>query len=210
MSSSLNELRNFRPNKSNSNGSNSSSKLASGRKRIRAMSDSSDDEHVKKQVTTSPSKQQPTQNGTTATMSVKDKEERYHIFRQIVDTSVDALILQDFLVQNNWDVQKAFDALQANPKYSSKNHSTPDSVPSPSKAFTSTEAPREQKQHKVKCYSFYVRFDGTKTKIFDFNRIRSGMYATVVEVVAVMMTDMVGICTKCTIAMKTVTMTRHI
>lgn len=227
MSSSLNELRNFRLNKVNSNGSNSSSKLASGRKRIRAMSDSSDDEHTKKQPTTSLPKPQPTENGTSTTLSVKDKEERYHIFRQIVDSSVDALILQDFLVQNNWDVQKAFDALLANPKYSSKKHSTPDSVQSPSKPlnsanFSPTETissnsterapPREQKQNKVK-FSFNFTFISEElTKIFDFNRIKSGAHVTavVMEVVAVVMRDLVGICIKCTTAMKTVMMIRHI
>lgn len=158
MSSSLSELRNFRLNKGNAsvNGANPSSKLATGRKRIRAMSDSSDDEHAKKQ-TTPP--QKTTQNGTTvATLTTKDKEERFRIFRDIVDPSVDGLILQDFLVQNGWDVQKAYDALQENPNYkNSGKHSTPDIKSSPSVSTNhslnaSVEVVREQKhkQNKVK------------------------------------------------------------
>lgn len=130
MSSSLSELRNFRLNKgsANTNGANPSNKLANGRKRIRAMSDSSDDEHIKKQATP----QKPIENGKTSStmpLTTKDKEERFHIFRAIVDQNVESLILQDFLVRNDWDVQKAYDALQENPKYkNSGKHSSPDLV----------------------------------------------------------------------------------
>lgn len=132
MSSSLSELRNFRVNKgtASTNGASPSSKLATGRKRIRAISDSSDDEHAKKQVTP----EKPTQNGTTAvTLTTKDKEERFHILREIVGQGVDSLILQDFLVQNDWDVQKAYDTLQQSPKFkNSGKHSTPEIRQSPS------------------------------------------------------------------------------
>lgn len=149
MSSSLSELRNFRVNKAQ-NGANPSSKLASGRKRIRAMSDSSDDDHAKKHA----SPQKPVQNGTTAgTLTVKEKEERFLLFREIIDKSVDSLILQDILAKNDWNVEKAYDAIQENPKYASGKHSSPAAVQSnhssPSK---SSPAPtvKEKKQSKVK------------------------------------------------------------
>lgn len=132
MSSSLSELRNFRVNKgtASTNGANPSSKLATGRKRIRAISDSSDDEHAKKQVTP----EKPTQNGTTAvTLTTKDKEERFHLLREIVEQSVDSLTLQDFLVRSDWDVQKAYDTLQESPKFkNSVKHSTSEIKQSPS------------------------------------------------------------------------------
>lgn len=133
MSSSLSELRNFRPNKG-TNG-NSSNKLATGRKRIRAMSDSSDDEHAKRASSSSP--QKPIQNGTALT--TKDKEERYKVFREIVDQSVHSLILQDFLIQNGWDVQKAFDALQEDPKYKNTGtQSSPDFQQKPTVSVNSS------------------------------------------------------------------------
>ena len=159
MSSSLSELRNFRLNKANAstNGASSSSKLASGRKRIRVISDSSDDEQAKKLA----SPQKPTQNGTTAVeLTTKDKEERFHIFREIVVQKVDSLILQDFLVRNDWDVQKAYDAMQDDPKYKdSGKHSSPTIIiKSPSvSANDSLNASVEEvkgqrhKQNKVNC-----------------------------------------------------------
>lgn len=148
MSSSLSELRNFRLNKAqNANGT--PSKLATGRKRIRAMSDSSDDEHTKK--TASP--QKPTQNGT-ATLSVKEREERFLLFRETIDKSVDSLILQDYLSQNDWNVQKAYDALQENPKYASGKHSSPatsvQSTNVTSSRSPSTHVKVQNKQNKVK------------------------------------------------------------
>lgn len=154
MSSSLSELRNFRLNKGQQNGGNSSSKLASGRKRIRAISDSSDDEHTDKH--SSPEK--PVQNGkSTSTLSVKEKEERFHLFRETIDKSVDSLTLQDILARNDWDVQKAYDAIQENPKLASTNHSSPAKVisvqSSPSKSPTLTNV-KEKKQAKVKSIEF--------------------------------------------------------
>lgn len=159
MSSSLSDLRNFRMNKANANGSNPSNKLANGRKRIRAVSDSSDDEHTKQQTSPQMSPQKPILNGSVSTLTVKDKEERYKIFREIVDMTVDSLILQDFLLQNEWDVQKAFDALQKNPKYKdSGNHSSPvvqlatvspkNSTSASTEGFT--EPKRKHKQNKVR------------------------------------------------------------
>lgn len=159
MSSSLSDLRNFRMNKTSSNGTIPSNKLANGRKRIRAVSDSSDDEHVKQQTASQTSPSKPIQNGSASTLSVKDKEERYKIFREIVDNTVDSLTLQDFLVQNDWDIQMAFDALQANPKYKNTgNHSSPivqSALVSPkTETSTSTEGHSEprhkQKQNKVR------------------------------------------------------------
>lgn len=153
MSSSLSELRNFRLNKGQQNGGNSSSKLASGRKRIRAMSDSSDDEHADKHS----SPQKPVQNGkSTSDLSVKEKEERFHLFRETIDKSVDSLTLQDILARNDWDVQKAYDAIQENPKLASTNHSSPAKAisveSSPSKS-PSTNV-KEKKQSKVKSIEF--------------------------------------------------------
>lgn len=130
MSSSLSELRNFRLNKANG-GASSSNKLATGRKRIRAMSDSSDDDTKKQPTpTATPTKQTPTQNGTTEEnkLNVKDKEERYHLFRQIVDKNVDSLVLQDFLVRNDWDVQKAYDAIQESPNYRTLDDKSPPKI----------------------------------------------------------------------------------
>lgn len=175
MSSSLSELRNFRLNKANANGASSSSKLASGRKRIRAMSDSSDEEQAQKPTstttTTTPTKptttvttsttttptKSPTQNGIAdeKKLSVKEKEERYHLFREIVGKNVDSLTLQDFLVQNDWDVQKAYDALQENPQYQQlPDKSSPKSVQSiavSSSKFTnkSPELVKSKKHNKV-------------------------------------------------------------
>lgn len=153
MSSSLSELRNFRVNKASAstNGANSSSKLATGRKRIRAISDSSDDEQAKKLA----SPQKPTQNGTTAVaLSTKDKEERFHIFREIVVQKVDSLILQDFLVRNDWDVQKAYDAMQDDPKYKDTGkHSSPTIViksPSVSANHSLNASVEEAKEHRHK------------------------------------------------------------
>lgn len=159
MSSSLSELRNFRLNKASAstNGANSSSKLATGRKRIRAISDSSDDEQAKKVA----SPQKPTQNGkTTVALSTKDKEERFHIFREIVVQKVDSLILQDFLVRNDWDVQKAYDAMQDDPRYkdTGTNASPTIVIKSPSVSANhslnaSVEEVKEKKhkQNKVNC-----------------------------------------------------------
>lgn len=109
MSSSLSDLRSFRMNKT-TNGAAPSKKLATGRKRIRVISDSSDEENVETKPTPS-TPDKTTTNG----LSVKEKEERYNLLRQIVDTSVCSLLLQDFLVRNNWDVQKAFDAYNVSP-----------------------------------------------------------------------------------------------
>lgn len=142
MSSSLSELRNFRLNKAinNSNGASSSNKLATGRKRIRAISDSSDDEHTKKQPNiepTTPTQQpqsqeqqlsQPTENGTEVNekkLTTKDKEERFHLLRAAVDARIDALPLQDYLVQNDWDVQKAYYAIESSPKYKNIMQNSP-------------------------------------------------------------------------------------
>lgn len=138
----MSELRNFRMNKANG-------KLATGRKRIRAMSDSSDDE----QQQTSP--QKSTQNGTTTDGEVKEREERFHTFRTIVDHSVDSMVLQDILVQYDWDVQKAFDALQKNPKYKNSDSPSPPALQSPTVSTkdslnTSTEASRGKPKQKQK------------------------------------------------------------
>lgn len=174
MSSSLSELRNFRLNKAinNSNGANPSNKLATGRKRIRAISDSSDDEHTKKQPNIEPTTpvqpqepqlSQPTENGTQASenkLGVKEKEERFHLLRAAVDKKVDSLSLQDFLVQNDWDVQKSYDAIEQSPKFKSIIENSPTrptadafnistSSKSPSIANKSPELIKAQKKHKV-------------------------------------------------------------
>lgn len=156
MSSSLSELRNFRLNKANANGASSSTKLATGRKRIRAMSDSSDEEQTQQQSTSTKTTaiEQTTQNGTTneIKLSVKEKEERYHLFRQIVGKNVDSLILQDLLVHNNWDVQKSYDALQEDPDYKNvSNEISPVSVESVMGKFEhkSPELIKVHKQSKV-------------------------------------------------------------
>lgn len=177
MSSSLSELRNFRLNKAinNSNGANPSNKLATGRKRIRAISDSSDDEHIKKQPNIEPNTPvqsqshsdqpeeqlaQPTENGTHATekkLDVKEKEERFHLLRAAVDKKIDTLVLQDFLAQNDWDVQKAYDAIELNPKFkriieNSPTKPTSDAFNTSSKSPIANKSPeliRAQKKHKV-------------------------------------------------------------
>lgn len=175
MSSSLSELRNFRSNKAinNANGASPSNKLATGRKRIRAMSDSSDDEHSKKlpniEPTTpvqpqSPEQQlsHPTANGSEANekkLSTKEKEERFHLLREAVDKKVDSLALQDFLVQNDWDVQKAYYAVENSPKFknileNSPTKPTADSfiISTVSKSPIQNNSPeliRAQKKHKV-------------------------------------------------------------
>lgn len=179
MSSSLSELRNFRLNKA-TNGAIPSNKLASGRKRIRAISDSSDDEHIKKQPNTestspvqSQSQQQeqqqsqPTENGQSSEkkLSVKDKEERFHLLRATVDKKIDALTLQDFLVQNDWDVQQSYDAIERTPKYKSIMENSP-SKPTPQSFDISTsrsssignkspELIKAQKKHKVSFEYFF-------------------------------------------------------
>lgn len=168
MSSSLSELRNFRLNKAanNSNGANPSNKLATGRKRIRAMSDSSDDEqnikkhpNIESTPVQSPNKQE-IENGLTANdikLSVKDKEERFHLLRAAVDQKIDSLQLQDFLVQNDWIVEKAYEALENSPKYKSIMENSPSKPQpfdnSPSKSSSSVnKSPqliKAQKKHKV-------------------------------------------------------------
>lgn len=117
------------------------------------MSDSSDDEHADKHS----SPQKPVQNGkSTSDLSVKEKEERFHLFRETIDKSVDSLTLQDILARNDWDVQKAYDAIQENPKLASTNHSSPAKAisveSSPSKS-PSTNV-KEKKQSKVKSIEF--------------------------------------------------------
>lgn len=174
MSSSLSELRNFRLNKAinSSNGANPSNKLATGRKRIRAMSDSSDDEHIKKQPNIEPTTQAqsqaqqlspPTENGTQASekkLTTKEKEERFHLLRAAVDKKVESLLLQDFLVQNDWDVQKAYNAIEQTPKFrtiiensptkpTANTFNTSTSSKSPSIENKSPELIRAQKKHKV-------------------------------------------------------------
>lgn len=177
MSSSLSELRNFRLNKANaSNGGSPSTKLATGRKRIRQMTDSSEDEQTAENMakravapissSEAPAQQnQPTENGTAATaaedekkLSVKEKEERFHLFRNIVDKRIDSLVLQDFLVQNGWDVQNAYDALQESPKYKHLNEHSPQKSPllqstmpvtSSKSEHTPSEHTKSHNKHKV-------------------------------------------------------------
>lgn len=176
MSSSLSELRNFRLNKAanSSNGANPSNKLATGRKRIRAMSDSSDDdEHIKKQPNTEPtsvesnsqqlqqqqSSSPPVENGHSSEekkLSVKDKEKRFHLLRAAVDKKIDSLVLQDFLVRNEWDVQKSYDAIEDSPKYKQLLENSPikltPNISSPSKPTSWNKSPeliKPQKKHKV-------------------------------------------------------------
>lgn len=184
MSSSLSELRNFRLNKAinNANGASPSNKLATGRKRIRAISDSSDDEHTKKQPNIEPTTpvqsqsqpheqqqlSQPIENGAEASekkLGTKEKEERFHLLRAAVDKKVDSLTLQDFLVQNDWDVQKAYDAIEHSPKFRSIIENSPTKptanafiISTPSKSPIANKSPignkspeliRTQKKHKV-------------------------------------------------------------
>lgn len=174
MSSSLSELRNFRLNKAanSSNGANPSNKLATGRKRIRAMSDSSDDDeqHTRKQPSIESQNQQqqqqeqqlsspPVVNGQTSEenkLGVKDKEERFHLLRATVNKRIDSLALQDFLVQNDWDVQKAYDAIENSPKYKNLLENSPTKptfdISPPTKSTSCNKSPelvRPQKKHKV-------------------------------------------------------------
>lgn len=117
MSSSLSELRNFRMNKTNVNGS----KLANGRKRIRVISDSSDDEHEKKQAKKLQQNGSPSSTTSTtptkSSLSVSEKEERLRQLREMVQWKSDAMSLQDALFHNDWNVQKAYELLSLNPKF---------------------------------------------------------------------------------------------
>lgn len=167
MSSSLSELRNFRLNKK---------KLATGRKRIRAMSDSSDDEHIKKQpnIESTPSihsqpqsqqqnqqEPQPIENGQASEikLTVKEKEERFHLLSAAVGRKIDSLVLQDFLVHNEWNVQKAYEAVENSPKFKSILENSPSKPTtqlndfSPSKSSSLNKSPqliKAQKKHKVR------------------------------------------------------------
>lgn len=101
------ELRSYRMNKANGNGT----KLANGRKRIRAVSDSSDDEHETKQF-------KKIQNGSTATsLSVDEKEARFRQLKEKFEDKMDDILLQDVLVQNKWDIDIAYSFLMGNPNY---------------------------------------------------------------------------------------------
>lgn len=102
---SLSDLRNFRPNKALANGSAEkvsngvSNKLANGRKRIRAMSDSSGDEAQP---------QKPSGNQMNDDLStIKQREHKLQALRRLCGPTIDFMVLQDALVHNDWDVEKA-------------------------------------------------------------------------------------------------------
>lgn len=127
MSSSLNDLRNFRMTKAN--------KIANGRKRIRAMSDSSDDEQKSKQLVESPTKKEM------SLTSIKEKEDSLQQLRQITGGNIDYMVLQDILARNDWNVENAYDALEKDPKHSNRLKHSPQKssveVSKPMSSFTS-------------------------------------------------------------------------
>lgn len=93
-------------------------KLANGRKRIRVVSDSSDDEQETKQS-------KKIQNGSAATsLSVGEKEAKIHQLQDKFDQKMDDMLLQDVLVQNKWNVDVSYEFLMGNPnhKNSSKTY----------------------------------------------------------------------------------------
>lgn len=144
MSSSLNDLRNFRMTKAN--------KIANGRKRIRVMSDSSDDEQKSKQLVESPTKkvESPTKKEMSLT-SIKEKEDSLQQLRQITGGNIDYMVLQDVLARNDWNVENAYDALEKDPKYSNRlKHSPQKSSVEVSKPMTSFTSAPIKKSTKVR------------------------------------------------------------
>lgn len=99
------DLRSYRMDKANGN----SAKLANGRKRIRVISDSSDDEHEAKQ-----SKKEQNESAATS-LSVGEKEAKFQQLKDKFESKMDDMLLQDVLVQNNWNVDIAYNVLMENP-----------------------------------------------------------------------------------------------
>lgn len=98
MASTVSDLRNFRMKKTNG-------KVANGRKRIRVMSDSSDDEQ-------SITKQTKTDDET-----IRQKENGLQTLRQITNEKIDYMVLQDTLARCDWNAQTAYNELEKDPKY---------------------------------------------------------------------------------------------
>lgn len=137
MSSSLSDLRNFRMKKTNG-------KVANGRKRIRVVSDSSDDDNgsVAKQP----------KNVENGDAGIKQKEESLQNLRQITSGKIDFMILQDVLAQCDWDTQKAYDQLEKDPKYGPKLTNSPIKPPSPVTSRKRAVSPSPQKAQKKVSY----------------------------------------------------------
>lgn len=175
MSSSLSDLRNFRIDKS-PNG-----KLANGRKRIRAMSDSSDDGHHHQQQ--QPQKQHKTTINGKIELSVQDKENKLQNLKRMCAPNADYMILQDALAHNGWDVDKAHQSLPKNllktnsdssnntntdvKSYSSSNLSKPSNKTIPPNDARPSKSTNEAKpksdvtnnlQRKVQNHIFFIQF----------------------------------------------------
>lgn len=133
MSSSLSELRNFRMKKTNG-------KVANGRKRIRVMSDSSDDDN-------SAVVKQP-KHVDNDDAALKRKEDSLQNLRQITNGQIDFMILQDVLAQCDWDAQKAYNQLEKDPKYGKKLANSPIKQSSPVQASKVADSPSPEKVQK--------------------------------------------------------------
>lgn len=85
----------------NSGSDSTRDKIAAGRKRIRHMSDSSDDEDAGKTAgkTSSP------------ILTIRDKEKRLIELKER-HNDVEAMLLQDALVHSNWEISKAEEYLK--------------------------------------------------------------------------------------------------
>lgn len=118
----MSDLRSFRMKKSEG-------KVANGRKRIRMISDSSDDE----QATVKQAKTAGDGNGTGDVDPVKQKEESLHVLRQITNSKIDFMVLQDVLARCEWDAQRAYNELEKDPKYGPRLSNSPVKFPSPLK-----------------------------------------------------------------------------
>lgn len=106
--SRLDELRSFRMNGHSSSNSDIPNKLkvSAGRKRIRVVSDSSDDG----EATQSTNNTQ--HNGSDKkSLTTNEREERLANLRKLFP-SQDLMEVQDELIRNNWDVEKASERLK--------------------------------------------------------------------------------------------------
>lgn len=113
----MSDLRSFRMKKPDA-------KVANGRKRIRMISDSSDeDQATVKQAKTVASDDD----------AIKQKEESLHILRQITNSKIDFMVLQDVLARCEWDAQRAYDELEKDPKYGPRLDGSPGKVSLPVK-----------------------------------------------------------------------------
>lgn len=160
----MSELRKFRMNKP---GQMNGTKLANGRKRIRAVSDSSDEEHEnnkqKKLVQNGDDKDNGhgSGNGTSNQLSIEEKTERLKQLKEICEPNSDSLVLQDVLFLSNWDVQKAYDTLIASP---TKYKNSTKTVNNASSSTSSAKAHSKVSKSKFGLFEneFYIFF------LFDF------------------------------------------